>query len=120
MNGPYNFTGDGNVGNWPNVVKGAQALGATMVLPGHGPHGGTEILAGELAFMTELRKAVAAARASGKKLEDVVTMKDGKPVKASLTLPPAVKNWVGDFFPAQVFDTWKELEAGKPRGDLKL
>lgn len=120
VNGPYNFTGDGNVGNWPNVVKGAQKLGATIVLPAHGPHGGPEILAGELAFMTELKNAVMASRKSGKKLEDVVTMKDGKPFKSSLTLPAAVKNWVGDFFPAQVFDTWKELEAGKPRGDLTL
>jgi cyclase len=120
VNGPYNFTGDGNVGNWPSVVKGAQKLGATMVLPAHGPHGGVEILAGELAFMTELGKAVGAARKSGKKLEDVVTMKDGKPVKTSLTLPASVKNWVGDFFAGQVYDTWKELEAGKPRGDLNL
>jgi glyoxylase-like metal-dependent hydrolase (beta-lactamase superfamily II) len=120
VNGPYNFTGDGNVGNWPNVVKGAQKLGATMVLPAHGPHGGVEILAGELAFMTELNKAVSAARKSGKKLEDIVTLQKGQPVKTSLTLPASVKNWVGDFFPAQVFDTWKELEAGKPRGDLTL
>ena len=120
VNGPYNYTADGNVGNWPSVVKGAQKLGATIVLPAHGPHGGVEILAGELAFMTELGKAVKAARKSGKKLEDVVTMKDGKPVSTSLTLPAGVKNWVGDFFPLQVFDTWKELEAGKPRGDLNL
>lgn len=120
VNGPYNFTGDGNVGNWPNVVKGAQKLGATKVLPAHGPHGGPEILAGELAFMTELRKAVAAARTSGKKLEEVVTLKNGEPVKTSITLPASVKNWVGDFLPAQVFDTWKELETGKARGDLKL
>jgi hypothetical protein len=91
-----------------------------MVLPAHGPHGGVEILAGELAFMTELGKAVAAARKSGKKLEDLVTMKDGKPDKTSLKLPANVQNWVGDFFPAQVWDTWKELEAGKPRGDLNL
>ncbi len=120
VNGPYNYTGDGHLGNWPNVVKSVQKLGATKVLPAHGPHGGTEILAGELAFMTELRKAVASARKSGKKIDDVVTMKDGKPVKTSVTLPAAVKNWVGDFLPAQVFDMWKELESGKPRGALNL
>jgi len=27
---------------------------------------------------------------------------------------------VGDFLPMQVFDAWKELEAGKPRGDLNI
>lgn len=120
VNGPYNFTGDGHVANWPNVVKGAQKLGATIVLPAHGPHGGPEILAGELAFMTELRNAVIAARKSGKKLDEVVTLKEGRPVKTSLTLPEGVKNWIGDPFPSQVFDTWKEIESGKPRGDLKL
>ncbi len=120
VNGPYNYTADGNVGNWPNVVKGAQKMGATIVLPAHGPNGGPEILAGELAFMTELHKAVVAARKSGKKLDDLVKMKDGKPASTLLTLPANVKNWVGDFFPAQVFDTWKELETGKPRGDLNL
>jgi hypothetical protein len=29
-------------------------------------------------------------------------------------------NRVGDFFPAQGWDTWKELGAGKPRRDLNL
>jgi glyoxylase-like metal-dependent hydrolase (beta-lactamase superfamily II) len=121
VNGPYNYTGDGNVKNWPNVVRGAQKLGATMVLPAHGPHGGPEILAGELAFMTELWKAVAAARKSGKKLADVVTLDEKKaPKSTTLKLPDSVKNWVGDFFPMQVFDTWKEQESGKPRGDLTL
>lgn len=120
VNGPYNYTADGNVGNWPNVVKGAQKLNPTHVLPGHGPSGGPEILAGELAFMTELKKAVQAAKASGKKLDQVVTMKDGKPSKTNLKLPDSVKNWVGDFLPAQVYDTWMEVEKGAPRGSLKL
>ena len=28
VNGPYNFTADGNVANWPKVIRSAQALGA--------------------------------------------------------------------------------------------
>ena len=99
---------------------GAQKLGATKVLPGHGPAGGPEVLAGELAFMQELYKAVKAARASGKKLDQVVTMKDKKPAATSIKLPGAVKNWVGDFFPAQVYDAWNEIEKGQPRGSLTL
>lgn len=120
VNGPYNYTGDGHIGNWPSVVMGAQKLGATKVLPGHGPAGGPEVLAGELAFMQELYKAVKAARASGKKLDQVVTMKDKKPAATSIKLPGAVKNWVGDFFPAQVYDAWNEIEKGQPRGSLTL
>ncbi len=120
VNGPYNYTADGHVGNWPKVVDGAMKLGATTVLPAHGPHGGVEILRGEKAFMEELMKAVKAARKSGKKLDQVVTTVDGKRTKANVTLPDSVKNWVGDFFPDQVYDTWMELEKKTPRGDLKL
>ncbi|MFN7926032.1 MAG: MBL fold metallo-hydrolase [Bryobacteraceae bacterium] len=120
VNGPYNYTADGNVGNWVNVVKGAQKLNPKTVLPAHGPHGGPEILSGEALFMTELMNTVKAARASGKKLSDVVKMEKGQPKSTTLTLPASVKNWVGDFLPAQVYDTWMELENKKPRGDLKL
>jgi glyoxylase-like metal-dependent hydrolase (beta-lactamase superfamily II) len=120
VNGPYNFTGDAHIGNWPNVVQGAKKLGATTVLPGHGPHGGVEILDGEARFMSELRKAVKSARDSGKKLTDLVTMKDGQPASTSIRLPKSVSNWVGSFFAAQVHDMYKEIESGKPRGDLKL
>jgi glyoxylase-like metal-dependent hydrolase (beta-lactamase superfamily II) len=120
VNGPYNYTGDSHLANWPEVVKAAQKLGATRVLPGHGPPGGPEVMAGELAFMQELYKAVQAARASGKKLSDVVTMKNDKPAATSIKLPDNVKNWVGDFFPAQVYDAWMEIEKGQPRGSLKL
>lgn len=120
VNGPYNYTSDGNVQNWVNVVNGAKKLGAKTVLPAHGPHGGTEILDGEAAFMTELVKAVKAARASGKKVADVVKMEGKTPKSTSLTLPANVKNWVGDFLPMQVYDTWMELEKKTPRGDLNL
>ena len=72
VNGPYNFTADANVANWPKVVRSAQALGALHVLPGHGQSGGPEILEGQAKFMTELHKAVDDAIKPGKKLEEVV------------------------------------------------
>ena len=120
VNGPYNYTADANIANWPKVMEAAQKLGAVHVLPGHGPAGGPEILAGQRAFMLELAKAVAAAQKAGKKLDDVVTMKSGKPTATSIKLPDAVKNWVGPTLPDQVWDTFEELKQGKPRGDLKL
>src|SRR5437762_1497131 len=36
VNGPYNFTADANIGNWPTVVRAAQRLAVDQVLPGHG------------------------------------------------------------------------------------
>ena len=61
VNGPYNFTADGNIGNWPKVVEAAMKLDVDHVLPGHGPAGGKDVMAGQRAFMLELHKAVAAA-----------------------------------------------------------
>ena len=35
-NGPYNYTGDGNIANWPNVVRSGAKAERHDVLPGHG------------------------------------------------------------------------------------
>jgi glyoxylase-like metal-dependent hydrolase (beta-lactamase superfamily II) len=124
VNGPFNFTADANVGNWPKVVRAAQKLDITHLLPGHGGPGGKEILEGEYQFMTELHKAVQAAVKQGKKLSDIVGS-DTKtmfgmelPASTSIKLPDGVKNWVGDFLPAQVKDTYEEITQKKPHGDL--
>src|SRR5437660_10124999 len=53
-NGPYNFTGDGNIGNWPKVIAAAQKLDVERVLPGHGGPAGKELLGGQAQFMAEL------------------------------------------------------------------
>ena len=119
VNGPYNFTADANVANWPKVVHAAQSLGAVHILPGHGPSGGPEILDGQMKFMTELHRAVDAAIKDGKKLEDVVPPSPaGGSAKTTLTLPGSVKNWVGPSLAAQVRDTWEEIVQKKPHGDI--
>jgi glyoxylase-like metal-dependent hydrolase (beta-lactamase superfamily II) len=121
VNGPFNATGNANIGNWPNVLAEAQKLDVAHVLPGHGRPGGKDVLPGQQQFLIELRKAVKASIAQGKKLEDLVTLKDGVPVSAVLKLPYRVQNWVGEeFFPVQVRDTYEELAQGKPRGDIAL
>ncbi len=116
--GPYNYTNDGNIANWPKVAKAAQKLNVTRVLPGHGEPGGKEVLAGEERFMTELHKAVKSAVGQGKKLSDLVEMKDNRPVKTSVQLPESVKNWVGPSLAAQVKDTFEEISQGKPHGEI--
>ena len=124
VNGPYNYTADANVGNWPNVIRNAQKLEVAHVLPGHGGPGGKDVLQGELQFMTELHNAVDAAVKQGKKLTDIVPagtkMVYGNevPASTSITLPDNVKNWAGPFLPAQVRDTYDEISQKKPHGDL--
>ncbi|HTP88981.1 MAG TPA: MBL fold metallo-hydrolase, partial [Bryobacteraceae bacterium] len=58
VNGPYNNTSDANLGNWPNVIRSAQRLEVSYVLPGHGDNGGKELLEGQVQFLIALHKAV--------------------------------------------------------------
>lgn len=109
VNGPYNYTADGNLGNWPNVIATAEKLDVKYVLPGHGPSGGKEILAGQAQFLIELRKAVEQSAQNGKKAEEIA---------ASIRLPDSVKTWVGDGIKNQVKDAYNEYEQHKPAGSL--
>ncbi len=117
VNGPFNFTGHGNTGSWPNVMARALELDAQTVLPGHGPSGGREILAGQKEFFEFINEAVGKAFAEGKKLEEVVPeITDGKGTKTIIEPPDTVKNWVGPGFPEQVRVRYMELAEGKPHG----
>lgn len=118
VNGPYNYTADGNIGNWPKVVEAAQKLDVEHILPGHGPAGGREVLQGQHDFMFELHKAVATAVKNGKKLDELVKKDGDKLVSTSITLPDSVKNWVGEPLPAQVQDAYNEVTQSKPAGSL--
>lgn len=101
VNGPYNATMDGNIGNWPAVLAAAGKLKVKHVLPGHGTPGGKELIAGQAEFMTELMKAVRAGVDSGKKLEEI---------QASVKLPDGVANWVSEnSLKGQVRDAYNEL-----------
>jgi glyoxylase-like metal-dependent hydrolase (beta-lactamase superfamily II) len=107
VNGPHNNTTDANIGNWPNVIRAAERLDVQYVLPGHGETGGKELLEGQAQFLINLHKAVDAAIKDGKKPEGL-----------TIKLPDSVKNWVGNSLDGQVKDTYAEITAKKPRGDL--
>jgi glyoxylase-like metal-dependent hydrolase (beta-lactamase superfamily II) len=111
VNGPFNYTADGNIKNWPDVVKAAQKLAVEHVLPGHGPAGGPEILEGQRKFMVELRAAVLSGIKSGKSVDEMA-----KP--GGIQLSADVKNWVGEGLPAQVKDAYNEIQQNKAAGDL--
>jgi cyclase len=119
VNGPFNYLGDGNSANWPNVIDRVSHLNVATVLPGHGVPAGPELLAGQKQFFLELRKAVSTAVKSGKKLEDLVTKSGDKLTSTSVRLPDSVKNWVSDdSLPGQVEVVLKEVTTGKPHGEI--
>jgi glyoxylase-like metal-dependent hydrolase (beta-lactamase superfamily II) len=118
-NGPYNYLGDGNVANWPNVIDKARKLDVATVLPGHGVPGGPELLEGQKQFFIDLRKAVDNAVKSGKKLDDLVTKQGDKLTGTNLKLSDSVKNWVTEeSLPSQVEVVYKEITTGKPSGEI--
>ncbi len=120
VNGPFNYTGDGNTGNWPNVVTKALDLDFETLLPGHGPHGGREIAEGQREFFQEINATVGEAFNNGIQLDDLVTVKDGVGVETTVTLSNNVSKWVGDGsrFPEQVRVRFAELAEGKAHGEI--
>jgi len=118
VNGPYNYTADANIGNWPQVVAAARKLDVQHVLPGHGGPGGREILEGQARFMAALYNAVEEAVKQGKSLDNIVQRQGDKLTSTSITLPANVKNWVGDGLPDQVRDAYEEISQRKPHGDI--
>lgn len=118
VNGPFNFMGHANIGNWPNVIERAKRLRFDKVLPGHGPIGGREVPDGQQAFMREIHTAVGAALGQGQSLADFATLTDGRPTATSIRLSPGVQNWVGASFPQQVMFAYEEISQRKPHGEI--
>ena len=117
VNGPYNYTGDGNTLNWPDVIRAARRLDVERVLPGHGAPGGRDLMDGQLRFFRELTQAVQSAVDADRKLEDITTTEGGT-VSTSIRLSKDVSNWVGDRLGDQVTAAYKEITVGKPHGEI--
>lgn len=110
VNGAFNNLRDANIANWPDVLTKVDKLRIKFVLPGHGPMGGHEVLAGQQQFLRELYQAVKKAADKGESLEVI---------QASLKLPSSVSNWVSEAsLKRQAADVYEEIKAGKPRGEL--
>jgi cyclase len=130
VNGPFNDFHYAYVGNWPNEIRGAQKLDVQYVLPAHGLPAGKELLEAQIHFLQDLYQAVAAAVKEGKTLDQLVTMKAGRPVSTTIKLDQSVTDvwvfhpspdlaaWQVSRFPTQVRNTYLEITQGKPYGDI--
>lgn len=71
VNGPYNYMGDGDSESWLKVLTACQQLDAQIVVPGHGPLAGQELLEEQKQYFMALRKHVAEGIATGKTLDEM-------------------------------------------------
>jgi glyoxylase-like metal-dependent hydrolase (beta-lactamase superfamily II) len=128
VNGPFSDPKHAYMAGWPKEIRAAQALDLEIVLPGHGPPGGHDLLAGQIEFFETLYQAVEAAVKMGKKREEVFTMKDGRAVATTIQLPKHLMEkyvfdapklpWQISRFPTQVMCTYEEIVQGKPFGEI--
>lgn len=109
VNGPFNYMGDGDSGQWIKTLEAAKKLGANIVCPGHGPMGGASVLDDQIAFFIELRKEV---KKYAKKRPEEVNAAVEK-IKATLQQNKQIARYVGTFFTAQVEKVYVEM-GGKP------
>ena len=111
VNGPYNYVGDGNVGEWIKTLQAAQKLGPKIICPGHGAMGGPEILEDQIKFFVTLQSEVKALVAANKQPAEVKAAVDD--IKAKIKANDRLVRYVGGGFAGQVEKAYVEL-GGKP------
>jgi cyclase len=92
VNGPYNVMWDAHVLNWIDVLAKAEALGAVVVVPGHGAPGPGSLIAGQRAYFIALRNTVkhlVSRHVDAKELRASV-----KEIQQSLVADPRIRRWV--------------------------
>jgi cyclase len=105
VNGPYNFLGDGDSGQWVKTLEGARKLGAKTVCPGHGPIGTGALLMDQQKYFVELRKQVKkVARKSPEQVKGFV-----EDIRTTLQKDQQITRYLGEFLPAQVEKVYQEM-----------
>ena len=111
VNGPYNFVGDGDTGEWIKTMEAARKLGAKVVCPGHGPIATGELLADQQKYFEVLRAEVRNLVDAKKTPEEVKAAVPA--IKAVLLKEESIARFVGSFIEPQVEKAYEEM-GGKP------
>jgi glyoxylase-like metal-dependent hydrolase (beta-lactamase superfamily II) len=115
VNGPYNFVGDGNVGQWIATLEAAKKLGAKVVCTGHGHRSVNTVLDDQQAFFKALQDQV------GSRMTSVApdqAKTEIEAIRTTLKANAQIARYVsdsgkGDGFPAQVQKVYEELNGKK-------
>lgn len=109
VNGPFNFTGDGDIGEWIKTLEAVKKLGPKVVCPGHGPIGGAELLEDQQAYFIALKDEV--KKFAGKEPAEVEAAVPA--IMAALKKNERIARYAGNFLLAQVEKAFTE-QGGKP------
>lgn len=71
VNGAFNFMGHSDSASWIRVLEKCQQLDVNIVLPGHGPPAGKELLEKQKRYFVELRQQVKKGVDAGQDFEDI-------------------------------------------------
>ncbi|MFN3651923.1 MAG: MBL fold metallo-hydrolase [Armatimonadota bacterium] len=107
VNGPFNYVGDGHVGQWIKTLEAAQKLGATTVVPGHGPVADGSLLEDQRQFFLELYRHGRRLHSTTKSPREA--QEQVERIKAEIRKKPRIAKYVGDSFAAQVEKVYIEL-----------
>jgi cyclase len=92
VNGPYNVVWDAHVLSWIDVLARAEALGAALIVPGHGAPGPGSIVGSQRAYFVALRESVKGIVARGGGAQDVRASVSA--IEKTLLADPRVGHWV--------------------------
>jgi glyoxylase-like metal-dependent hydrolase (beta-lactamase superfamily II) len=106
VNGPYNYVGDGHVGDWIATLDRVRALAPLTVGPGHGPAADGSLLEDQQTYFRELYRVVRAA-SEGKRPDDVQAAVED--LRGRITANPRVARYAGASFAAHVAKVYNEL-----------
>jgi len=112
VNGPYNFMGDGDSGEWVKTLEAARKLQPKVICPGHGPMGGPEILDNQIAFFVALRGEVKKLMDAGMKPEEIKA--SAVLIKETLRKQDNIALYIGQSFAAQVEKIYVEMGGQLP------
>jgi glyoxylase-like metal-dependent hydrolase (beta-lactamase superfamily II) len=111
VNGPYNFTGDGDVEKWIGTLEAAKKLGAKTICPGHGVFSTATLLDDQQAFFKGLREAVGKLvkdKKSPQQVKDSVNQ-----VSETLKANKQISRYVGGTLGSQVEKVLTEMTGQK-------
>jgi phosphoglycerate dehydrogenase-like enzyme/glyoxylase-like metal-dependent hydrolase (beta-lactamase superfamily II) len=92
VNGAFNFMGHSDSASWIRVLEKCQQLDVKLVLPGHGPPAGKELLEKQKRYFVELRQQVKKSIDAGQALEDIRKNIDMPWYKEWTTVDPSPAN----------------------------